>query len=665
LSDSQSQPPASSKAAASPSAAPTSTPVSELGVADDTHGCHPEMGLRRVTITALSALGVVFGDIGTSPLYALRECFNGPHPLGVTEANVFGVLSLVFWSLTIIISLKYVLFIMRADNRGEGGILALEALARKHAREFPFKSLSTIVMLVGIFGATLLYGDGIITPAISVLSALEGLAVATPLFKPYVVPLTVAVLVAIFAVQRYGTARIGAVFGPITLLWFTVLGVLGARQIIQTPHILLALNPYHAFSFLVENGKGGFLLLGTVFLCVTGGEAMYADMGHFGRRPIKLGWFFVALPGLVLNYFGQGALLLADPTTAENPFYRLAPEWALYPLVALATMATVIASQALISGVFSLTRQAVQLGYAPRLAIIHTSRDEIGQIYVPGVNLALLIGSVCLVLIFGSSSSMAHAYGIAVSLTMLITTFLAVIVARYVWKWSIALVTVITIPLLIVDIAFFGSNVVKILHGGFIPLLLAAVMMMLMTTWIRGRKLLGDGLRERTVPLVDFLEEIEAHPPVRVPGTSVFMTGSKEGTPLALTNNLKHNKVLHERVIIVTFLTKEIPHVPLADRVSIEEIKLGMWRVPVKIGFMDDANVQAILRQCCAQGLWVNLSDTTFFLGREIVLATKKRGMALWRERLFAFMGRNAQSPAAFFNIPPSQVIEVGMQIEI
>lgn len=640
------------------------TPSPALRELEEGHG-HQNLSLQKLALLTVTAMGVVFGDIGTSPLYALRECFNGEHGYALTRTNIFGVLSLIFWSLTLIISLKYILFIMRADNRGEGGILALEALARKQTSHFRSKWVGTLVMLLGLFGATLLYGDGVITPAISVLSALEGLRVATPFFEPYVVPLTVGVLIAIFGVQRYGTARIGAVFGPITVLWFLVLGGLGLAHIVQAPEILAALSPQYAVAFFANEGWHGFFILGTVFLCVTGGEAMYADMGHFGRRPIKFGWFTLVMPALLLNYFGQGALLLNNPEAVANPFYKMAPSWALYPLVALATMATVIASQALISGVFSLTRQAVQLGFSPRMAIIHTSRQEIGQIYVPLVNYAVLLGAILLVLTFQSSSNIAHAYGIAVSLTMFITTLLAVVVARYVWNWSLLAVALVCAPLVIIDAAFFGANIVKISSGGFVPLVLAAVIMFLMVTWVRGRTLLAEGIRERTVSLADFMEEIEAHPPLRVPGTAVFMTGSKDGAPLPLINNLKHNKVLHERILFVTFTTREIPYVPLAERVSIEEVKHGIWRIVVKIGFMDDANVQAILRQCCAQGLWVNLSETTFFLGREIVLASKKRGMAIWRERIFAFMGRNAQSPAAFFNIPPSQVIEVGMQIEI
>jgi KUP system potassium uptake protein len=640
------------------------TECSEIESHPPHHG-HNEQSPQKLALLALTAMGVVFGDIGTSPLYALRECFAGEHGYTISPENVYGILSLFFWSLSIIISIKYVLFIMRADNRGEGGILALEALARRASAKLPFKGLGTVLTLMGIFGATLLYGDGIITPAISVLSALEGITVAAPGLSPYVVPSTCAVLLGLFLVQRFGTAKIGIVFGPITLLWFVILGVLGVAQIAQAPSILSAINPMYAVRFFAENGWKGFLVLGTVFLCVTGGEAMYADMGHFGRSPIKYGWFFIVWPSLILNYFGQGALILRDPSAISSPFYNMAPAWALYPLIALATAATVIASQALISGVFSLTKQAIQLGFSPRMEIIHTSKNEIGQIYVPAVNWALLIGAVVLVIAFQSSSGLAHAYGIAVSLTMLITTFLAVAVARYVWKWSVLSISLLCIPLLIVDVAFFAANAVKIFHGGYIPLVLAAACHFLMVTWIRGRQLLGEELAARAVSLRTFMEEMEAKPPMRVPGTAVFMTGAKDGVPFSLVNNLKHNKILHERVVFITFVTREIPYVDAMDRVTIEELKNGMWRVSVKIGFMDDADVQAIIHQACAKGLWINISETTFFLGREVVLATHKRGMALWREKLFAFMGKNAQSPAAFFNIPPNQVIEIGMQVEI
>ena len=651
-----------------PQAANNSSDFSEKGADVESEAPHPHNKIhtpQKLALLALTAMGVVFGDIGTSPLYALRECFSGEHGFAISPENVYGVLSLFFWSLTIIISLKYVLFIMRADNRGEGGILALEALARKASKSMTHKWVGITLTLLGIFGATLLYGDGIITPAISVLSALEGITVAAPGMSPFVVPLTCVVLLGLFLVQRFGTAKIGIVFGPITLIWFLTLGLLGILQILQNPSILAAFNPLYAVRFFADNGWVGFFVLGTVFLCVTGGEAMYADMGHFGRNPIKLGWFFIVWPCLVLNYFGQGSLILRDPTAISSPFYNMAPSWALYPLIGLATAATVIASQALISGVFSLQRQAIQLGFSPRMEIIHTSRSEIGQIYVPALNWALLIGAVLLVVTFRTSSGLAHAYGIAVSLTMLITTILAIAVARLVWKWSIFSITLLCAPLLLVDIAFFVANASKFLHGGYIPIFLAAVCHFLMVTWIRGRQILGEELNARSVSLKNFLEEMDSNPPIRVPGTAVFMTGSKDGVPFPLVNNLKHNKIVHERVIFVTFITKEIPHVSAIDRVSIEEIRNGLWRVMVRIGFMDDADVQAILRQVCAQGLWINLSETTFFLGREVILASRKKGMAMWREKLFAFMGKNAQSPSAFFNIPPNQVIEIGMQVEI
>jgi KUP system potassium uptake protein len=615
-------------------------------------------------ILALTALGVVFGDIGTSPLYALRECFHGPHRYEPTAENIMGVLSLVFWSGIMVITLKYVFVIMKADNRGEGGILALEALAGKR-QNYSWKKLPYFVMVFGIFGAALLYGDGMITPAISVLSALEGLKVATPMFDPFVVPLTVAILIGLFCVQRFGTSKIGIVFGPITFVWFFALAALGIQEIVQNPVILNAVNPGHALHFFSSNGLFGFGVLGTVFLTVTGGEAMYADMGHFGRKPIRAGWLFVVFPALMLNYFGQGALLLSNPEHASNPLFNMVPEWGVYPMVALATCATVIASQALISGTFSLARQAVQLGYCPRMAIVHTSHDEIGQIYVPFVNWTLLLGAVILVVSFGSSSSMAAAYGIAVSMTMLVTTLLASLVAYKVWKWNLWAVVLVFGVFSIVDAAFVGANMLKVLSGGWIPLAIGCFLVLLMTTWVTGRRLLGQEMKDRSVSLDEFLEEVESAPPLRVPGTAIFMTGSRESTPLPLVNNLKHNKVLHEKILLVTFSTREIPHVPLAERISFEELGLGVTRITVKIGFMDDANVQAIIHQCCAQGYWININEVTFFLGREIVLATKKVGMALWRERLFAFLGRNAQSPSAFFNIPPNQVIEVGMQVEI
>ncbi len=626
-------------------------------------------------------MGVVFGDIGTSPLYALRECLNDEHGYPPTPENVYGFLSMFFWSLNIVVSLKYVLFIMHAHNRGEGGILALEALARRQAVRNGFTKLVPAITVLGIFGAALLFGDGIITPAISVMSALEGLKVATPFFEPYIVPLTAVVLIALFSVQRFGTARIGAVFGPITLLWFFVLGVLGLAEIVHNPGVLVAVSPHYAINFFVNEGPISLLILGTVFLCVTGGEAMYADMGHFGRHPIKWGWFAVVLPCLVLNYFGQGALVLRDASAIANPFYRLAPEWALIPLVVLATCASVIASQALISGVFSLARQAVQIGYSPRMTIIHTNHKEIGQIYIPIVNWVLLVGCLWLVFTFKSSSGIAHAYGIAVSLLMLITTLLAGIIARYVWKWGWPLTLTLMVPLLLIDVAFFGANAAKVLSGGWIAIAIAIGVQVLATTWIFGRRLLASELGAKSVRLDGFIQSIKENPPLLVPGTAVFMTGSKDGTPFPFVNNLLHNKVMHEHVLFLTFVTREVPHIPVAERIEVQTILPdrakalmpgefvrglgGLHRIVIRMGFMDKADVQDVLRMCRFRGIDTRIEETTFFLGRETVLATEKRGMALWREKLFAFMGRNAQSPALFFNIPPAQVIEVGMQVEI
>jgi KUP system potassium uptake protein len=617
-------------------------------------------------VATLTALGVVFGDIGTSPLYALRECFSGQHGYPPNPANIFGILSLFFWSLNIVISLKYVLFIMHADNRGEGGILALESLARRSADAHGFKKLMPQITLLGLFGSALLYGDGIITPAISVLSALEGLSIATSFFDNMVQPLTVVILISLFAVQRLGTAKIGAVFGPITLVWFLAMGILGLCSIVLYPSIIAAVNPFYAFQFFYNNGITSLLVLGTVFLCVTGGEAMYADMGHFGRLPIKRGWFFISLPCLTLNYFGQGALILSDPAAVSNPFYLLAPDWALYPLVALATMATVIASQALISGVFSLTRQAVQLGYAPRMEILHTSKDSIGQVYVPVVNWSLLIGSIWLVLTFKSSSAMAHAYGIAVSLTMLITTLLAMVVARYIWTWSILLILLVCVPLLIIDSLFFAANFTKFFDGGWMPILLACGIQLLATTWITGRQLVMKQLHSRSVDIDTFCKTVKSNPPIRVPGQAIFMTGVSSGTPAQLVSLLKTTKVIHEKIVFLTFQTKEVPYVPAANGIIIEQLAFeNIWRVIVTVGYMETPDVQKTLVLCGERGLQLKAEDTTFFLGRDVVLPSVGSGMSLWRERLFAFMSRNAISPTMFYNIPPAMVVEVGLQIEI
>jgi len=622
---------------------------------------HPKSSIHALII---GAIGVVFGDIGTSPLYAIRESFHAEHGFAANPVNVLGALSLIFWSLMLIISLKYVVLILRADNKGEGGILALETLARKNGGNRT-RRLSEVILMVGIFGSTLLYGDGIITPAISVLSALEGLKEATPVFEPYVPLITIIILCVLFSVQRYGTARIGLIFGPITALWFIVLSVLGLSKIVEHPEVLSAINPIHALQFFVKNGPRGFIILGTIFLTVTGGEALYADMGHFGKSPIRIGWFSLVLPSLLLNYFGQGALILNDPQAVENPFYKMVPAWGLYPMVGLATLATVIASQALISGVFSLTKQAIQLGYFPRMGIVHTSDKEIGQIYVPFVNWAMLIGAVWLVIEFQESSAMAAAYGIAVSLTMLVTTFLALLVARSVWKWSTPMLVCIIGPFVLIDLAFFASNSLKVFHGGWIPLVIAAGIFLLMVTWIQGRKLLAAGLAEHSLPFAWLVEQFQSSRYGRVEGTAIYMSGRRDTVPLALSHNVKHNKVIHERVILITYQTLDVPHVRSEKRVDIEELTNGLFRVTISLGFMDDPDFISVLGLVNEKGLLIDPEQSTFFLGREIVLATRKAGMALWREKLFAFMGRNAQSPVTYFSLPAKQVMEVGVQIEI
>jgi KUP system potassium uptake protein len=619
---------------------------------------------KRVATLALGALGIVYGDIGTSPLYALRECFTGEHGVQPTHDNVLGVLSLIFWALIVVVSVKYLVFVMRADNRGEGGILALMALAMQRMRGEEVK-VRPVVITLGIFGAALLYGDGLITPAISVLSAVEGLSVATPLFEPYIQLLTIAILVGLFLIQRHGTAGIGAIFGPFMLLWFLILAVLGVKEMVTYPAVVWAFSPMQAVRFFMANHWHGFLVLGGVFLVVTGGEALYADMGHFGWRPIKWAWFTVVLPALMLNYMGQGALLLRDPSAASNPFYKMAPDWALYPLVVVATGATVIASQALISGVFSITQQAIQLGYSPRLEVVHTSAEERGQIYLPGINLVMLVGVIVLVLGFKSSSNLASAYGIAVTSTMAITTGLAYVVARERWNVSRAVALPVAGAFALVDLSFFGANAVKIAAGGWFPLLLALMVFTLMTTWKRGRDILASRLRSTTMPLKDLLESFGDHPPVRVPGTAIFMTGNPEGTPPALLHNLKHNKVMHEQVMLLTIASEDVPHVPPEDRVEVIKLEEGFVRVVARYGFMEGPSIPDILKRAREKGLQFNLMGTSFFLGRETLIPSKKPGMALWREALFAWMSRNARSATAYFRIPPNRVVELGAQVEL
>ncbi|MDP2273478.1 MAG: potassium transporter Kup [Archangium sp.] len=612
---------------------------------------------------SLGALGVVYGDIGTSPLYAMRECFTGHAPLPVTPANVLGVLSLIFWVLVVVVTLKYLALILRADNRGEGGILALMALVQKVSKRGP--KLRLAVLALGIFGAALLYGDGIITPAISVLSALEGIAVYQPRFHPFIVPISLGILVAIFLIQRKGTGAVGAIFGPVTLLWFFTLSLLGVRGIAQNPSVLAALNPVYAVEFFLLHGWQGFFVLGAVFLVVTGSEALYADMGHFGAKPIRLAWFALVLPALVLNYFGQGALILGDPSAVTNPFYLLAPSWAVLPLVGLSTAAACIASQAVISGAFSLTRQAVQLGFCPRLEIVHTSATEIGQIYVPAVNWALLVAVLGLVLSFRTSSSLAAAYGIAVASTMVITAALAYLTARDLWRWSAPAALLVFGTFIVIDAAFLAANAVKFFDGGWFPMLLAAAIFALMKTWRRGRTLLEDRLRESALPLESFLESLEQTRVVRVPGTAVFMTGNADGTPPALLHNFKHNKVVHARVVLLTVQTADEPHVPDAERLTATPMSNGFFRVRANFGFMETPEVPVLLQKLAQAGLELREMDTSYFLGRETLLATSRGGMPQWRKALFGWMSKNARPATAYFRLPPNRVVELGAQVEL
>jgi KUP system potassium uptake protein len=610
---------------------------------------------------SLGALGVVYGDIGTSPLYALRECFHMQHGVSISHENILGILSLIFWSLVIVISVKYLAFVMRADNRGEGGILALMALAGARGGG---KGRAVLVVL-GLFGSALLYGDGMITPAISVLSAIEGLEVATPLFKPYVVAITIVVLIGLFVVQKVGTGRVGAAFGPVMLVWFATISLLGIVHIIHEPRVLFAVDPRHAVAFFVANRLHGFLVLGAVFLVVTGGEALYADMGHFGARPIRLAWFTLVFPALLCNYFGQGAFLLQHPQGAENPFFLMAPAWSRLPLVALSAIATVIASQAVISGAFSLTRQAVQLGYMPRIEIRHTSEREIGQIYIPSVNWTLMVCAIGLVLAFEKSTNLAAAYGVAVTATMAITTLLLSVIERERWKWAMLAVAALTLPLLVIDLAFFGANIIKVMDGGWFPLAVGILIFTLMTTWRRGREILADRLSKQTLPLDDLLRDLTANRIPRVPGTAIFLTRYSTGVPTPLLHNIKHNKVVHQRVVLLTIEVEETPHLPRKESVQWEDLGQGLYRLVAQFGFLDEPDIPALLSQLEGLPFSFQPMSTSYFLGRENLIATRYPGMALWRERLFASMMRNATNAARFFNLPPNQVIELGAQIEL
>jgi len=612
----------------------------------------------------LLALGVVYGDIGTSPLYAVKETFAPAHGIALSTENILGGLSTIFWSLMIVVTLKYVTLIMRANNKGEGGIMALLALASSAVKDQPRRRM--LILALGVVGASLFYGDAVLTPAISVLSAVEGLEVGTTAFKHYVIPIAVIVLVTLFAFQRQGTAVVGAFFGPVCVLWFLALGAVGIDNIVHNPVVLNALDPLHALRFVTGHGFASFVVLGSVLLAFTGAEALYADMGHFGKRAVRLAWFGLVLPALVLNYFGQGALLIANPQAISNPFYLAYPDWALYPMIGLATAATVIASQATISGAYSVTKQAIQLGYLPRMNIQHTSAREIGQVYVPALNWILLTAVLAAVIGFGSSTKLASAYGVAVAGTMLIDTFLTFFVIRYGWGYHLLIAVSATAFFMLVDIAFFSASLLKIGEGGWFPLTVGAAVFTLMVTWRRGREILLARLKESSVPLQSFLDSLMRSPPLRITGTAVFLTSTPGAVPHALLHNLVHNKVLHERVVFLTVVIRDVPWAPPKERVSIEDLGNNCFQLTVYFGFKDRPDVMQALEQCREHELEFRPLETSFFLSRETVVASiRYEGMALWRERLFSTMARNAGSPVEYFNLPTNRVIELGTQIEI
>jgi KUP system potassium uptake protein len=618
---------------------------------------HSRQALPALT---LGAIGVVFGDIGTSPLYALKEIFNGHHPIPVTPENILGILSMIFWSIIALVTIKYVAIIMRADNKGEGGSLALLALVTERAKN---SGMTWMITVLGIFAAALFYGDSMITPAISVLSAVEGLELVTPALKPYVVPITLVVLTGLFFIQKRGTSAVGMFFGPVMISWFAVLGILGTLEIAKNPSVLLALNPIYAIDFILSHTGLAFLALGSVVLAVTGGEALYTDMGHFGRLPIRLAWFGFVMPALVLNYFGQGALLLHEPASIQNPFFHLGPDWALIPMLILATLATVIASQAVISGAFSVARQSVQMGFLPRMLIVHTSGKEQGQIYVPFTNWTLYLAVVALVIGFKSSSNLAAAYGIAVTGTMLIDTILVAFVMALMWRWSKLTVALVAGSLLLIDIAFFSANIIKIPEGGWFPIAMALVSFTVLTTWRLGRRLVGEEMTKQSIPMEDFLMAIDGvH---RVNGTAVFMTGSKEGVPAALLHNLKHNQVLHERVALVTVQTADTPYVNELDRMYLHPMGKGFMRLVIRYGFMEDPDIPRALEHCNRFGESFEIMETTFYLSRETIVPTFTRKISPLRARLFGLMSKNATSATEFFKIPTNRVVELGTQLVI
>ncbi len=618
---------------------------------------------KTLATMSLAALGVVFGDIGTSPLYAIRECFHGEYGIAASNANVLGVLSLIFWALLLVVSLKYLTFILRADNDGEGGVLALTALVKP--KKVVAGTIKWLLVGFGLFAACLLYGDGMITPAISVLSAIEGVGHITPLFDPYIIHITLAILIGLFLLQKHGTAKVGALFGPIIFIWFCVLAGLGLAQIIRMPQVLVAVFPWHGLAFLINNRLHGFVVLGAVFLVVTGAEAIYADMGHFGRRPIRLTWFVIVFPALVLNYFGQGAHLLTNPEDAYHPFYAIVPHWAIIPMVILATMATIIASQAVITGAFSLTSQAIQLGYLPRMRVTHTSIAHIGQIYVGPVNWLLMIFTIALVVGFQSSSKLAAAYGVAVTATMLITTTLFFVVVYKRWRWSLLKAGLLTILFLGVDFPFFAANMTKIFHGAWFPLVIAGGIFTVMVTWKRGREILAAEMQNLTTTLRDFLAMVANHPPQRITGQAFFLTRSHNLVPAAMVQNLRHNKILHSEVYFLHIRTEEIPRVPNLEKIEVEKLGPGIHRIIAHFGFMEEPKIALIFTLCKSYGLEITLKEASFFLGREKLAIGDKPGMSSWRAHLFFFLSRNAMDAAGFFDIPSDQVIEVGAQLEL
>ncbi|HET7593780.1 MAG TPA: potassium transporter Kup [Rhodanobacteraceae bacterium] len=622
-----------------------------------------DAGKKSLRVMVVGAIGIVFGDLGTSPLYTMSEAFGYEHGMPVTTFNVLGVLSLVLWTLLIVVALKYVTFIMRADNKGEGGIMAMMALAQRATRQYP--RTRKLVVLAAVLGAALFFGDGVITPSITVLSAVEGLEVAAPALSHWVVWIAVIVLVAVFLVQKRGTGKVGLVFGPVMCIWFVALGLIGLYNIWQHPLVLRAISPSYGVNFFMHHGAGGFLVLGAVVLCVTGAEALYADMGHFGRKPIRLAWYGFVMPGLMLNYFGQGALLVHNPAAASNPFYLAVPEWGLYPMIALATAAAVIASQAVIAGSFSIMRQAVQLGFLPRMPIVHTSNEEVGQIYLPWVNRLLMVLVVLVVLGFGSSQALAGAYGIAVTGTMAIDTVLFVIVAWRMWKWHPLLVLAVLVFFLTIDLSFFGANTLKIQDGGWFPLVLGLAVFAILTTWRRGRELVLRQLKHSGLALAPFIANLAEHPPTRVEGTAIFLVSDPDAVPHALLHNLKHNKVLHTCNVILNVETLETPYADPDERIELTDLGHDFQKLTLRFGFADDPDVPAALHQCARRGLDIKMMDTTFFLSRETIVAADRAGMALWRDKLFAFMARNALPATAFFSIPGNRLIELGAQVEI